>query len=111
MLELTENAAGAIKRAIERSQEDSSGLRVTLVDGGCAEMKFKLDLVREASAGDGVFNYDGFSIFIDPATGDLIKGTRVDYVENLDGGSFVFQNPQAESTCVCGKSFTPARDA
>lgn len=109
MLEVTESAAGAMKRAIERSQGDATGLRVSLVDSTCAEMKFKLDLAKEAGEGDGIFKYDGFSIFIDKATGDLIKGTRVDYVESLDGGGFIFQNPLAESTCVCGKSFTPAR--
>ncbi len=110
MLEMTDTAVGAIQRAVGRSQGEAKGVRLALVAGSCAELKFKLDLEADAKPGDEIFDYDGFSLFIDREAGPLIKGTRVDYVENLEGGGFVFQNPGAESTCVCGKSFTPARD-
>lgn len=108
MLELTGNAIGAMKRAIGGSRGDATGIRISLITGTCAEMKFKLDLEAAAKDGDEVQACHDFSIFIDPAVAKLIDGTRVDYVESLDGGAFTFQNPQAESTCVCGKSFTPS---
>ena len=49
-------------------------------------------------------------MFVNRNAAGLIRGTRIDYVESLEGGSFIFQNPNAESTCVCGRSFTPSRD-
>lgn len=108
MLEVTASAIGAMKRAIDGSKGEAKGIRISLIPGSCAEMKFKLDLEPEAKTSDDVQTCDGFAIFIDPAAAPLINGTRVDYVDSLDGGAFTFQNPQAESTCVCGKSFTPS---
>lgn len=111
MLEMTETAIAAMKRAVQGASGEATGVRISLVEGGCAGLQFKLDLEGEAGATDSTLEYDGLPIFIDQAASPLIKGTRINYVEGLDGASFVFQNPQAESTCVCGKSFTPATAA
>jgi iron-sulfur cluster assembly protein len=110
MLEVTENAANALKRAIERDQGQAKGVRIALVPSGCAEFRFKLDLAPAAGDGESVFDEDGIKVFINRGAVGLIKGTRIDYAESLEGGSFIFQNPNAESTCVCGRSFTPSRD-
>jgi iron-sulfur cluster assembly protein len=110
MLELTENAVSALKRAIGRDQGEAKGVRLALVPSGCAEFRFKLDLAPAASDGESVFETSGVAIFVNRNAVGLIKGTRIDYAESLEGGSFIFQNPNAESTCVCGRSFTPSRD-
>jgi iron-sulfur cluster assembly accessory protein len=109
MLELTASAVSAFKRAIGHDQDEAKGVRITLVPSGCAELKFKLDLVPAAAEGDNVFETQGVALFVDQKATGLIKGTRIDYAESLQGGAFIFQNPNAESTCVCGKSFTPSR--
>ncbi len=108
MLELTENAASAFKRAIVHSQDEAKGVRIILVPSGCAELRFKLDLAPAAREGESAFETQGVAFFVNQTTTGLIKGTRIDYVESLEGGSFIFQNPNAESTCVCGRSFTPS---
>ena len=108
ILELTENATQALKRAIGR--DEGKGVRVALVPSGCAEFRFKLDLAPAAKDGEIVFETDGVAIFVNRRSIGLINGTRIDYAESLEGGSFIFQNPNAESTCVCGRSFTPSRD-
>ncbi len=110
MLELTENAANALKRAIDRDQGEAKGVRIALVPSGCAEFRFKLDLAPAAGDNDSVFEARGIAMFVNRTATGFIKGTRIDYVESLEGGSFIFQNPNAESTCVCGRSFTPSRD-
>ncbi|QLH38228.1 MAG: iron-sulfur cluster assembly accessory protein [Defluviicoccus sp.] len=108
MLEMTESAIAAMKRTLQGAAGEASGVRISLVEGGCAGLQFKLDLEPQADANDTILEYDGLPIFVDQETGKLIKGTRINYVEGLDGASYVFQNPQAEASCVCGKSFTPA---
>jgi iron-sulfur cluster assembly protein len=110
MLELTENAASALKRAIGRDQGEAKGVRIALVPSGCAEFRFKLDLAPAARDSESVFETSGVPIFVNRTATGFIKGTRIDYVESLEGGSFIFQNPNAESTCVCGRSFTPSRE-
>jgi iron-sulfur cluster assembly accessory protein len=110
MVELTENAASAFKRLIGRDQGEAKGIRLSLVSGGCGEFQFKLDLAPAANDGETICETSGVPIFVNRGSAGLIKGTRIDYVESLDGGSFIFQNPNAETTCVCGQSFTPSRD-
>ena len=107
MLELTENAASALKRAIGRDQGEAKGVRIALVPSGCAEFRFKLDLAPAIKDGESVFETGGVAMFVNRSAAGLIKGSRIDYVESLEGGSFIFQNPNAESTCICGRSFTP----
>jgi iron-sulfur cluster assembly protein len=110
MLELTENAASALKRAIGRDQGEAKGVRIALVPSGCAEFRFKLDLASAVKDGERVFETGGVVMFVNRSAAGLMKGSRIDYVESLEGGSFIFQNPNAESTCICGRSFTPSRD-
>jgi iron-sulfur cluster assembly protein len=109
MLELTENAVSAFKRVIGRDQGKAKGVRLTLVPSDCAEFQFKLDLAPAAEDSETIIEASGVPIFVNRGATGLIKGTRIDYVESLEGGSFIFQNPNAESTCVCGQSFTLLR--
>jgi iron-sulfur cluster assembly protein len=105
VLELTVNAAKAFKRVIRRDQE-AKGVRLALVPSGYAELQFKLDLAPAADDDETTIEASGVPIFVNRVAAGLIKGTRIDYVESPEGGSFIFQNPNAESTCVCGQSFT-----
>ena len=61
MLEMTDTAVGAIQRAVGRSQGEAKGVRLALVAGSCAELKFKLDLEADAKPGDEIFDYDAYS--------------------------------------------------
>jgi iron-sulfur cluster assembly protein len=103
MLELTQTTANALKRAIGRDQSEAKGVRTALAPSGFPELRFKLDLASAAREGESICETDG-AIFVNRSAIDLIKGTRIDYAESLEGGSFIFQNPNAESTCVCGRS-------
>lgn len=109
MLELTVNAARAFKRVL-RSDQEAKGVRLALAPSDCGEFLFKLDLARAANDSETTIEASGVPIFVDRGATGLITGTRIDYVESLEGGSFIFQNPNAESTCVCGQSFTLSRN-
>jgi iron-sulfur cluster assembly accessory protein len=109
VLELTEAAAKVLKRVIRRDIGKAKGIRLTLIPSGCAELQFKFDLASEANEGETTIEASGVPIFVNQDVTGLIKGTRVDYAESLEGGNFVFQNPNAASTCGCGQSFTLSR--
>ena len=109
MLELSESAASVLKRAIGRDQGKATGVRLTLIPSSCAELQFRFDLAPAANEGETTIEASGVPIFVNQGVTGLIKGTRVDYVEKLGGGNFIFHNPNAESTCGCGQSFTPSR--
>jgi iron-sulfur cluster assembly protein len=65
-----------------------------------------LNLVKEAAAGDLVFEQDGIQIATDALSAQYLGGTVVDYVTSVQGAGFKFSNPNAKSTCGCGTSFS-----
>jgi len=109
LLELSESAAKVLKKIIRRDVGKAKGVRLTLIPSGCAELQFKFDLAHEADEGETTIEASGVPIFVNQSVTGLIKGTLVDYVENLEGGNFIFKNPNATSTCGCGQSFNLSR--
>jgi iron-sulfur cluster assembly protein len=105
MIHLTESAAHAVRSAIAGAAEPMNGLRIVVEAGGCAGFKYMMGLVAEPAAGDLQVEDRGIRVFIDPDSLPSIDGTTIDFVMNLQESGFSFNNPQANSSCSCGKSF------
>ena len=105
MVTLTENAAKKI-RALASKKGQAPVLRVKVGAGGCSGMSYEF-VVSDASApADIVFEAHGAKTGVDPKADFFIGGSVVDYEESLMSSGFVVKNPQAVSTCSCGKSFS-----
>ena len=105
MIHLTQSAANAVRSAIAGAPEPMDGLRIMVEAGGCAGFKYMMGLVPEAPAGDLVIEDSGVKVFVEPSSLELLKGTTIDFVVSMEGSGFSFDNPQATSSCSCGKSF------
>lgn len=105
MIQLTDSAANAVRSAIAGAAQPVGGLRLQVETGGCAGYKYLMGLAPAASPGDIVLERGDLKLFIDPASVPLLRGVTVDFVINLDGAGFTFDNPQSTSSCSCGKSF------
>ncbi len=105
MIEITEPARSAIKSAIDGAGQPVAGLRVMVQGGGCAGMKYGMALELEAQPDDAVISAGEVTVLIDPESQSHLSGTRIDFVSGLEGSGFVFENPNAQSSCGCGKSF------
>ncbi|CAA6603017.1 putative iron-sulfur cluster insertion protein ErpA [Rhodospirillaceae bacterium LM-1] len=103
---LTESAAERIRILIEGEGNPALKLRLSVQGGGCSGFSYGITLDAETQQGDSVFENHGIQIVIDDASLDLLRGTEVDFVEDLSGSSFVLRNPNASSTCGCGNSFS-----
>ncbi|CAM9695139.1 unnamed protein product [Ectocarpus sp. 8 AP-2014] len=94
---------------LRRSQgtEGDIFLRMGVRSGGCSGLSYIMDLVKkeEITEDDMVEEYDGFKCVIDPKSVLYLYGLELDFSDALIGGGFQFQNPNAESSCGCGKSF------
>ena len=102
---LTENAAKRIALIAQR-QSKPAVLRLAVDGGGCAGFTYKFELADGADAEDAVAETDGVKLVVDPMSLDLVRGSAVDFVEDLGGAAFKVTNPNAQSGCGCGSSFS-----
>lgn len=104
-ISLTENAAKRIAWIAER-QSRPAILRLAVDGGGCAGFTYRFELAEEAENDDEVAEVDGVKLVVDPISLDLVRGSSVDFVEDLGGAAFKVLNPNAQSGCGCGSSFS-----
>jgi iron-sulfur cluster assembly protein len=105
MIHLTDSALNAVQTAISGSSDPVDGLRIKVEAGGCAGFQYKMGLVREGEPDDTIVEQEGVRLFIDGGSQELLAGTTIDYVVAVQGSGFTFDNPNAQSSCSCGKSF------
>ena len=105
MIEITEPARSAIKTAIDGAGQPVAGLRLMVQSGGCSGLKYGMALELEAQPDDAVVQQGEVTVLIDPASQAHLAGARIDFVNELGNTGFVFDNPNASSSCGCGKSF------
>lgn len=106
MVTLTERAAEEISGLMERQGQADAALRVFVQGGGCSGLSYGMAIDNEVDEGDFVFNCNGVKVVVDPLSINYIKGASVDYVEDVMGGGFKIDNPNAVQGCGCGNSFS-----
>ena len=102
---LTENAAKRVAWIADR-QSKPAILRLAVDGGGCAGFTYKFELADAPDVDDTVAETDGVKLVVDPISLDLVRGSAVDFVEDLGGAAFKVTNPNAQSGCGCGSSFS-----
>ena len=106
MIQISDTAAHKIRTLMAKQGVTEGGLRVGVKGGGCSGLSYTFAWEREARFGDQVFEgVDGAKIFIDKKSLLYLNGTVLDYDTSLMSRGFVFNNPNAKSTCGCGSSF------
>jgi len=104
-ISLTQSAAKRVAWIAER-QHKPAILRLAVDGGGCAGFTYKFELASTAESDDTIAETDGVTLVVDPISLDLVRGSAVDFVEDLGGASFKVTNPNAQSGCGCGSSFS-----
>lgn len=105
---ITELAANEI-RTIIKSQDldvDKVRLRVGVKGGGCSGFSYLLDLTETQKDSDELFVQHGIKVIVDPKSLLYLSGVIVDFKDEIMGRGFVFNNPNATSSCGCGSSFS-----
>ena len=102
---LTESAARRVA-AIAARQSKPAILRLSVDGGGCAGFTYKFELAQAAETDDAVADAGLATLVVDPVSLDLLRGSAVDFVEDLGGAAFRVTNPNAASGCGCGSSFS-----
>jgi len=104
-ISLSEAAARRIN-ALAEGEGRPLMLRVAVSAGGCSGFQYEFDLVEEGDAQDLVLERDGARAVVDQVSMLLLKGSQIDFVDELAGAQFRVRNPNAKSSCGCGVSFS-----
>jgi iron-sulfur cluster assembly accessory protein len=102
---VTDRAARRVA-AILAKEAPGSALRVAVNGGGCSGFQYAFDVTQEREAEDLVIEKDGAVVLVDSVSLDFLRGTRIDFVDDLIGQSFKIDNPNVKASCGCGASFT-----
>ena len=81
-------------------------LRVAVEGGGCSGFQYQFDLVDAAAPDDLTIELNGAAAVVDEMSLVLLKGSVIDFVDELAGAEFRVRNPNAKSSCGCGVSFS-----
>ncbi|MBL4575752.1 MAG: iron-sulfur cluster insertion protein ErpA [Opitutaceae bacterium] len=104
MISLTQKAAKQIKVLQDEIGDAEKRLRVLVESGGCSGFQYGMSFnVRKPD--DVVVESHGMEVLVDPTSMAYLEGSEVDFDDGLQGKGFEIRNPNAESTCGCGKSF------
>jgi iron-sulfur cluster insertion protein len=101
-------SARAAKRIAEilKSESHPAMLRVAVTGGGCSGFQYNFALDDNRAEDDLVLERDGATILIDSMSLDFLRGAEIDFVDDLIGAAFKINNPNAQSSCGCGTSFS-----
>ncbi len=105
-LKFTSAAAAKVASLIDEEGNPALNLRIYVQGGGCSGFQYGFTFDDKITEGDVKVVTDGVGLLIDPMSMQYLMGAEVDYVEGLQGASFVIRNPNAQTTCGCGSSFS-----
>jgi iron-sulfur cluster insertion protein len=106
MITITENVDRKIAEILQEESNPNTSLRVFVQGGGCSGMQYGFALETEQNEDDFVIEQQGVKYIVDAMSMQYLSGATVDYKEDLEGANFVIQNPNAQTSCGCGSSFS-----
>ena len=104
MITLSSRAANQVRTMQSAASAADRRLRVLVETGGCSGFQYGMAF-DEPKAEDREFESEGVRILVDPASLVYLDGSSIDFDDGLHGKGFEIKNPNAQSTCGCGKSF------
>ena len=107
-LVFTDAAAAKVKTLIQEENNPNLKLRVFISGGGCSGFQYGFTFDDALNDGDTAVENGGVTLLIDPMSYQYLVGAEIDYKEDLQGAQFIIRNPNAQTTCGCGSSFSPA---
>ncbi len=102
----TDAAANKVGVLLQDEENTSMHLRVYVTGGGCAGFQYGFSFDKSKDESDTMVEKNGVKLVIDPMSIQYLLGAEIDFQEDLQGARFVIKNPNANTTCSCGSSFS-----
>lgn len=102
---VTPAAAQAVRELMEKRNLSGYALRVFVSGGGCSGFQYGMALEGNIRDQDLSYEVDGVKVVVDEISIDYLRGSTIDYIEDVMGSGFKIENPNAVAACGCGNSF------
>jgi iron-sulfur cluster insertion protein len=106
VIDFKQNAVLKVKELIAEEGNPDLKLRIFVQGGGCSGFQYGFTFDELAEEDDFDLEFDGVHLLIDSMSSQYLQGAEVDYVEDISGSQFTIKNPNAQTTCGCGSSFS-----
>ena len=106
MVTMNPSAISKIKELLAEENNPNLKLRMFVQGGGCSGFQYGFTFDEEQNEDDFDFEFDGVHLLVDSMSSQYLQGAEVDYTESLSGSQFSIKNPNAQTTCGCGSSFS-----
>jgi len=107
MITITDSAVVKLKEILAEEQDPKMKVRMFVQGGGCSGMQYGFTLDDQgAQEDDFVIEKDGVELLVDAMSSQYVQGAEVDWQESVQGAQFAIRNPNAQTTCGCGSSFS-----
>lgn len=106
LLEIAPNAIEKLRSLKVEECDDSLKLRIFVTGGGCSGLQYGFSFDGASVEDDTLISRHGVDVLIDSMSLPYLVGSTVDYEQGLMGSRFIVANPNAQTTCGCGSSFS-----
>jgi iron-sulfur cluster insertion protein len=106
-MKLTESAVTKLQQLFAEENNPAVKLRVFVQGGGCSGMQYGFTFDEAQNEDDWDFDYNGVTVLVDAMSMEYLRDANISWREDDMGASFVIDNPNAQTTCGCGSSFSP----
>lgn len=110
VLSLTPSAVDAVRDLLKQRELDGYALRIYISGGGCSGLQYGMALDNNFRENDTSSEFDGVKVVVDEVSIDYLRGSTVDYVNDVMASGFKIDNPNAMAACGCGSSFRTSDD-
>jgi iron-sulfur cluster insertion protein len=106
MITITTSAATRVRDLLIDEKDPSLKLRIFVQGGGCSGMQYGFTFDQEQNEDDFDIEVDGVHFLVDSMSSQYLQGAEIDYTESVMGSEFKIKNPNAQTSCGCGSSFS-----
>ncbi|OMJ93448.1 hypothetical protein SteCoe_3565 [Stentor coeruleus] len=105
VMSITQEACRRLREITSKDSEEGKVLRLGVKKRGCNGLSYTMDYVKERGKMDELVEVDGIKVIVDAKAIMFVIGTTMDFINTPTRQEFIFNNPNAKSTCGCGESF------
>lgn len=105
---ITDNAFARINDLLIDEKNPNLKLRVFVQGGGCSGMEYGFTFDEQQNDDDFTFEQNSVKVLVDAMSMQYLSNAVIDYKEDIQGARFAIENPNAQTSCGCGSSFSPS---